>query len=155
MVREDSGIVGEVQQGLWVRVACVSAVRVDGPLAWVSARGSVLRCEAGDWLLSDGTAEWTVRAGVFAVTYRRCGGCGGWRKHAPVTARQVAADTEVDTLEGRAVALAGDWVVRNPGGDEWPVPAGVFERHYRRADGLQDGGQVVRPDVSCGVTSGG
>lgn len=112
------------------RIGDVSAERLAEDIAWTSSGGDLLTGRAGDWAVSDGIDRWTVADGVFRATYVAAGD-GRWRKAARVRAVRVDERVEVMTLEGRAVAEAGDWVVRNPSGESWPVPAKVFARTYR------------------------
>src|SRR5450631_3983012 len=47
----------------------VQATQLESDCVWVSPTGSVLRGQAGDWLLRDEDSEWTVGASVFLSTY--------------------------------------------------------------------------------------
>ncbi|WP_157558894.1 hypothetical protein [Nocardioides sp. Soil774] len=107
----------------------VTAKRLGEQVTWKTASGSNLTAEAGDWLVSDGESSWTVAADVFATTYREVGS-GSFTKTALVVARQLAVKVTIATMEGPATGNAGDWVVRNPGGDAWPVPDREFKRRY-------------------------
>lgn len=107
----------------------VSAERLAETKTWTTSNGSVLTGQPGDWLVSDGETSWTVAYNVFTATYVRVAD-GRFRKIALVTARQLDQATTIATIEGAARAEAGDWVVRNPGGDFWPVPAGEFQWRY-------------------------
>ncbi len=58
-----------------------------------------------------------------------------YMKVARVHALQLDAETEVVTLvggkeESRSLSPAGTWVVRNPGGEVYPVPDGEFQSKY-------------------------
>ena len=66
-----------------------------------------------------------------------------YRKCAMVTARVAAAGEEVVTIvdgtqETRNVANAGDYVVRNPGGEEYIVEKAKFEGRYELVAGTED-----------------
>ena len=110
----------------------VKAVQIREPRVWTTERGDELRGEPGDWLLSDSRSSWTVAGSVFEATYRPTGD-GRWVKVATIGAVRVEVPTSCATLEGRATALAGDYVARNPTGEVWPIPAEVFERTYAPA----------------------
>lgn len=108
----------------------VEARRLDSDRDWESGRGSHLSASAGDWLLTDGSSEWTVSAGIFEETYTGLGD-GRYQKTAPVRAAQLDEDVQVPTLEGIASLCRGDWLLMNPDGDVWPVGAQEFQRRYR------------------------
>lgn len=99
---------------------------------WSTGAGDEMRGQAGDWKVADGNDQWTVAADVFDRTYTRVDG-EYFRKEAAVLAVNVDHAFAVGTLEGLATGAAGDWLVQNPGGECWPVPASVFERHYEEA----------------------
>ena len=51
------------------------------------------------------------------------------------TAWQVSETQILRTIEGRAIAQAGDWVVEGRGGERWPVTDEQFRRTYRAGNG--------------------
>ena len=57
-------------------------------------------------------------------------------------ARRLAAPLTVETLEGPVAAEAGDFLLRDDDGHEWPVSAAHFESHYESL-----------PDGACGTWS--
>lgn len=116
----------------YLSVAMVRARRLTEELGWTTANGDRLHAVAGDWLLSDGSDEWTVTNDVFTASYRALGD-GSYQKTATVTAVQLDEPFAVDTLEGVATGAAGDWLVRNPTGESWPIPAATFAKRYRLA----------------------
>lgn len=66
-----------------------------------------------------------------------------YRKCAMVTARVAAAGEEIVTIvdgteETRNVANAGDYVVRNPGGEEYIVEKAKFEGRYEMVAGAEN-----------------
>ena len=113
-------------------VAVVDAVRLTEDSEWATANGDPLSASAGDWMLSDGGDHWSVAPDVFAASYEPVGD-GRYAKTATVTAIQLTAPFAVDTLEGVATGAAGDWLVRNPTGECWPVPAETFSKRYELA----------------------
>jgi len=109
----------------------VRAVHVAEESEWTTSHGDVLTAKAGDWWVIDGDDRWSVSDDVFAATYASAGG-GRYRKSATVTAVPVAEAFAVRTLEGLAGGEPGDWLVRNPTGECWPVPNAVFTKRYER-----------------------
>lgn len=112
----------------------VEARRLETSRDWTSGRGSHLSASAGDWLLTDGSSEWTVDADVFEETYTALGD-GMYRKTALVRAAQLDEAVQVPTLEGSAGLCRGDWLLMNPDGDVWPVGDEEFQRRYVPLDG--------------------
>jgi len=41
----------------------------------------------------------------------------------------------IQTLEGVLIARPGDWILRGPEGELWPVRADIFEKTYELAEG--------------------
>ncbi len=109
----------------------VKAERLTATKTWLTANGSDLTAQPGDWIVSDGITSWTVAAYVFDATYVAIGD-GRFRKAVVVTARQLQHRATVATIEGPARAGVGDWLVCNPGGEVWPVTATEFARRYER-----------------------
>lgn len=107
----------------------VTATAVPGDRRWVTEGGDVLHAHAGDWWVVDGDKGWSVAEDVFAATYESVGG-DRYRKTAAVTATQMDESFVIQTLEGSASGRAGDWLVRNPTGECWPIAADEFERRY-------------------------
>lgn len=107
----------------------VAARRLTEPLAWTTDAGDVLHADIGDWLVTDGDKEWSVAADIFEQTYTRLPD-GRYLKTAMIRAFQVDEITTVETLEGPATALAGDWIAENPSGEQWPIPAADFVATY-------------------------
>lgn len=110
----------------------VRAVRVGEDSEWTTARGDVLHAAAGDWWVIDGEDRWSVGGDVFVQTYAKIAD-DRYRKVAQVSAIQVTESVTVQTLEGTATGEPGDWLVRNPSGECWPVPAAEFARRYEEA----------------------
>ncbi|MGV0790207.1 RyR domain-containing protein [Mycolicibacterium sp. XJ1819] len=108
----------------------ITAQRRDHPWEWTTPAGDVMRAQPGDWTVVDeGGNERSVAAAVFEATheevgprrYRRCG---------TVSARRSTWREVIHTLEGDAVANAGDWIVRGPQGEMWPVADEQFRSSY-------------------------
>lgn len=110
-------------------VGVVTASRVIDDCEWTTSSGDVLQARAGDWEVSDGTDTWSVAGNIFTQTYVQVEG-NNYRKASQVTAVAMAESFAVETLEGLASGEPGDWLVRNPSGECWPVPAAVFSRRY-------------------------
>lgn len=113
----------------FARQGSVHATQLDAPRTWQTDRGDELTGVAGDWLLSDGTNQWTVADAVFRATYRRRAD-GRYEKHATILAVRAGAEIAIPTLEGTATAHDGDWIARNPSGECWPITDEVFRRSY-------------------------
>lgn len=114
---------------LFVSTVTVSAEKLPEARTWETETGSRLTAKAGDWWLTQGDRHWSVAADVFAATYEASGD-STYRKAAPIRAVRLPAPVTVATLEGDATANMGDWLVQNPSGEVWPVPADVFARIY-------------------------
>ena len=98
---------------------------------WASTTGDQLRARAGDWWVCDGADRWSVDGEIFARTYVRIGG-DRYRKVAAVTAAVISEPLTVPTLEGVVSGSPGDYLVGNPGGDVWVIPAAVFTARYEQ-----------------------
>ena len=96
---------------------------------WTTAHGDVLHADPGDWWVIDGDDRWSVAGPIFTDTYENVDG-DRYRKVATITAVAIDHPFAVETLEGTATGQPGDWLVRNPSGECWPVPAEVFARRY-------------------------
>ncbi|WNG81143.1 hypothetical protein C6A86_023585 [Mycobacterium sp. ITM-2016-00316] len=114
----------------------VRAVRVLEESEWRTTHGEVLHAQAGDWWVIDGDDRWSVADDVFANTYEQLDG-DHYRKTATVTAARIRDAFALQTLEGLAAGEPGDWLVRNPSGECWPVTSDVFKRRYVRVQGKQ------------------
>jgi len=110
----------------------VQATQLESDCEWVSPTGSVLRGQAGDWLLRDEDSEWTVGGSVFLSTYEEVSP-GRWQKVGIVHAVRVTDAVDVQTPEGIAHAEPGHWLVTSPVSGTWPVSDQVFRRRYKLA----------------------
>ncbi|WP_431241004.1 PGDYG domain-containing protein (plasmid) [Mycolicibacterium aichiense] len=109
----------------------VRAVWVDRDSNWPTREGDVLRANAGDWWVTDGDDRWSVASDIFESTYTHIRD-DEYRKTATVTATEMPEEFAVQTLEGVATGVAGDWLVCNPSGECWPVAAAAFLRRYEK-----------------------
>jgi hypothetical protein len=115
------------------RVGIVRARRLQGRRPWTRRSGDELCGDAGDWRVADDSGdERTVRDLEFRASHELLGG-DRWRRIGTFAAWQVSEELVVRTMEGRAVAHPGDWIVEGPGGERWPVTPDQFGRTYRRS----------------------
>ena len=117
------------------RIGTVRARRLHAPWRWARVAGDELRGESGDWRVrDDGGGERTVRDTAFRGSHEPAGS-GRWRRTGIYRAWQVSEERVLRTLEGRAVAQPGDWVVEGRDGERWPVSDAQFRRTYRALAG--------------------
>jgi hypothetical protein len=113
------------------RVGFVQARKLQSRRIWTRRSGDELAGNPGDWrVLDDWGDERTVREAEFLVSHEHLGG-ERWRRTGTYRAWQVDEPRVLRTIEGRAVAQAGDWVVEGHGGERWPVSNEQFHRTYR------------------------
>jgi hypothetical protein len=113
------------------RLGVVRALPLSEDWTWITKRGDKLSASAGDWMIHDEDASWSVKAELFAETYQHVGG-DTYKRIGRVRARQVSREETVRTLEGDATALQGDWIVTGAKGESWPVRDVDFPARYRR-----------------------
>lgn len=115
------------------RTGEVTATRLDREMTWTTDDGQALSAGAGDWIVTgpDGK-QWTVGDHELHETYLHSG-AEVWQRRGVVAARPAVVGERIQTREGRLVASAGDWVVRDGDSNVWAVPAGHFAANYRRA----------------------
>lgn len=96
--------------------------------------GDTMVAGPGDWAVRepDGDRWWSVRDDVFRAGHEHVEG-SLWRRTGFVRARQAHDRVVIDTLEGRALAAAGDWVVQSADGHSWPVGPDEFAHAGIRA----------------------
>jgi hypothetical protein len=117
------------------RVGTVRARRLHTRRRWTRPAGGELSGEAGDWRVFDDRGdERTIRDAAFRASHEPLGG-ERWRRTGTYRAWQVSDERVLRTLEGRAVAQPGDWVVEGRGGERWPVSDAQFRRTYRAIAG--------------------
>jgi hypothetical protein len=138
---EDVGFVPVVPPGgppgsaRFHRIGTVQAERLHTRRAWTRRSGDELAGHAGDWRVRDDSGdERTVRDTEFRASHRPLGG-ETWLRTGTFSAWRVSEPHVLRTMEGRAVAQAGDWVVEGHGGERWPVTDEQFRRTYRAVKG--------------------
>jgi len=134
---EDVGFMPVVPEGgpptaaEFERVGDVRARRLHTRRHWTRPTGGELRGEAGDWRVFDDRGdERTIRDAAFRASHEPLGG-ERWRRTGTYRAWQVSDERVLRTLEGRAVAQPGDWVVEGRGGERWPVSDAQFRQTYQ------------------------
>jgi hypothetical protein len=133
------------------RVGTVKAKRLNSRRWWTRRYGDWLSGDPGDWWVLDGNGdERTVRDKVFRASHERLGP-GRWRRTGTYRAWQVSEDLVLRTMEGKATAQPGDWVVEGHHGERWPVSDDQFRRTYRRTGRPSANGRRVRPNAAARV----
>ncbi len=134
---EDVGFIPVIPQGGpagaadFERIGEVRARQLHTPQRWTQAAGGELSGEVGDWRVRDDRDnERTVRDAEFRASHEFLDG-ERWRRTGIYRAWQVSDRLVLQTLEGRAVAQPGDWVVEGSGGERWPVTDDQFRLTYR------------------------
>jgi len=84
----------------------------------------------GDWIIDNEGECYTCDGEVFANTYAKAEREGFFFKTATVSAVEAEADGKVKTLEGYSKYSAGDFIVTNPDGDQYPISRAKFLRVY-------------------------
>ena len=111
---------------LFNRTGKVTAVLLEQACEWVNDNGSVLVGSPGDWFLDDGCRVWSAVDAAFRSSYVDDGD-GRWRRVGQVQAVCLDRAVLVPTLEGNALATAGDWLCWYPHSDEcWLVSPAMF-----------------------------
>ena len=116
------------------RTGTVVAEQRDAAWTWTTRSGDTMAAGPGDWAVRepDGDRWWSVRDDMFRAGHEHVEG-SLWRRTGFVRARQTHDSVVIDTLEGRALAAAGDWVVQSADGHSWPVGPDEFARRYQSA----------------------
>lgn len=122
-------------QGRYERAGTVTARRLEETLEWSVPSGDHFVADPGDWVVTDGSGrERVVKAAEFAELHVPTGEPGVYRRAGTVHAGRIAETGTVTSLEGDQTARAGDWLVTDPRGNSWPVPADHFARTYRKVE---------------------
>ena len=117
------------------RVGTVRAKRLHARRPWTRLSGDELHGDAGDWrVVDDWGDERTVRDLEFRDSHEPLGD-EIWRRTGTFRAWQASEVLVLRTMEGRATAQPGDWIVEGRRGERWPVPDGQFRRSYTRSTG--------------------
>jgi hypothetical protein len=115
------------------RIGEVRAERLVADKSWTHAPGGRLTGACGAWeVIDDSGEERTVRDQEFRATHERLDG-NRFRRTGMVRAWRVSEVTVLRTIEGKAVARPGNWIVQGPQGERWPVTEQQFMRGYRAA----------------------
>jgi hypothetical protein len=121
------------------RTGTVRARRLGTRRPWVRPSGEELSGDAGDWRVTDTNGdERTVRDTEFHASHEPLGG-ELWRRTGTFRAWRVSEDLILRTMEGRAIAHPGDWVVEGYRGQRWPVSDRQFRRTCQPASTEADG----------------
>ncbi len=116
------------------RVGVVQARQLQVRRRWTLRSGDELAGGPGDWrVIDEANDERTVRDLDFRASHEPLGG-DRWRRTGTYRAWQVTEELVLRTMEGRAVAQAGDWVVEGHRGQRWPVTDEQFRRTYKIKD---------------------
>lgn len=134
---EDAGFMPVVPAGgppgarEFERLGTVRARRLNSRRLWTRRSGERLAGNPGDWrVLDDAGDERTVRDQEFLSSHEPLGG-EIWRRTGTYRAWQVTEHFTLRTMEGKAIARPGDWVVEGFRGERWPVADDQFRRTYR------------------------
>ena len=115
------------------RIGTVRAKRLSTRRPWTRRSGEELHGNPGDWrVVDDGGDERTVRDLEFRDSHAPLGG-ERWQRTGAYRAWQVSEALVLRTMEGRAVAQPGDWVVEGSRGERWPVSDSQFRHTYTPA----------------------
>jgi hypothetical protein len=118
------------------RTGTVRARRLHARRLWTRRSGEELYGDAGDWRVVDGAGdERTVRDLEFRESHESLGG-DIWLRTGNYRAWRVSETQVLRTMEGRAIAQPGDWVVEGARGERWPVTDDQFRRSYTTPDGI-------------------
>ena len=82
------------------------------------------------WPRSAVAEERTVRDAEFQISHRPLGG-DRYLRVGIFRAWQSDEGPELRTLEGRAVAGPGDWIIEGHSGESWPLTDAQFRRTYQ------------------------
>jgi hypothetical protein len=138
---------GPPEAAAFERTGIVRAKKLQAPRRWTGRSGDRLCGELGDWCVTDdGDDERTVRDRDFRASHEPLGG-ELWRRTGTFNAWRVSERLVLRTMEGQAIAQAGDWVVEGHRGARWPVTDEQFRRTYqmKRDENGAAGGRAFEP----------
>jgi hypothetical protein len=122
---------GPPEAAKFERIGTVRAKQLHAHRRWTRRSGDELCGDPGDWrVIDEGDDERTVRDLEFRASHEPLGG-ERWRRTGAYSAWQVGEKVVLRTMEGRAVAQAGDWVVEGRRGQRWPVTDEQFRKTYK------------------------
>jgi hypothetical protein len=122
---------GPPEAAVFERVGIVQARQLQARRRWTRRSGDELAGGPGDWrVIDEANDERTVRDLDFRASHEPLGG-DRWRRTGTYCAWQVSGKLVIRTMEGRAVAQAGDWIVEGHRGQRWPVTDEQFRRTYK------------------------
>ena len=109
----------------------VHARRLDHDWTWRTESGAAMSAAAGDWLVTDPETgrTWSVDPTAFEASHEPLGG-ERYRRLGFVLARPAHLGERIDTLEGPAVAEAGEWLVEGDLHERWLVAGARFAAAY-------------------------
>ncbi len=79
--------------------------------------GGIQHCEQGDWIIDNNGDIYTIKADIFAKTYREISP-GRYKKTALVRARVATESGVIETEEGSSDYGPGDYIVFNDGDEK-------------------------------------
>jgi hypothetical protein len=122
---------GPPHAAVFERVGIVQARQLQTRRRWTRRSGDELAGGPGDWrVIDEANDERTVRDLDFRASHEPLGG-DRWRRTGTYSAWQVSRKLVIRTMEGRAVAHPGDWIVEGHRGQRWPVTDEQFRRTYK------------------------
>lgn len=109
----------------------VLATQLDHEWTWQTATGDTIRARPGDWQVTDPETgrQWSADPAAFHAGHEPVG-AGRYRRTGFVLARPAHLGEQVNTMEGPAVAEAGEWLVEGDLQERWLVPGARFTAAY-------------------------
>lgn len=145
---------GPPEAAVFERTGIVHASRLTSRLHWTLRSGEEMQGHPGDWhVIDDAGGTRTISHPEFQSSHEPLSD-GRWRRVGSILAWQTRESVIVRTLEGRATASPGDWVVEGTSGERWPVTDDRFRATYRlRQDRPATDGQASTPAASSSSTA--
>lgn len=98
---------------------------------WIHTSRGTLIASPGDWIITGTNGEiYPCKPDIFEKTYEHVEGNKYQKKPVIIEARKAEKLTEVETLEGLAIANPGDWIITGVNGEEYPCRPEIFEQIY-------------------------
>lgn len=121
----------------WIEVSRrgeVTATVLSEDRRWQTDGGQWLQARAGDYQVSDGRGRtWSVKPKIFLESYTQVEG-DRWRRTGRVYAQPAVAGELIISLEGAAIAVEGDWVIKGNAGEQWINSSEHFAENYEQVD---------------------